>query len=91
MRPLKDGVIAYKSDLAALQERIRRLHIRSDKDLPESLPIPGVIHSTVDRNNATVTVDGLPDDYVAKLRNDLSADISIEQLNLEDIFLEVNR
>ncbi len=88
---LKDGVIAYMCDLSTLQERIRRLHIRSNKDLPESLPIPGAIHSTVNRNSATVTVDGLPDDYVAKLRSDLSADISIEQLNLEEIFLEVNR
>ena len=88
---LKDGVIAYICDLSTLQERIRRLHIRSNKDLPESLPIPGAIHSTVNRNSATVTVDGLPDDYVAKLRSDLSADISIEQLNLEEIFLEVNR
>jgi len=88
---LKNGVIAYKCNLATLQERIRRLHIRSGRELPESLPIPGVIHSIVNRNSATVTVDGLPDDYVAKLRNDLSADISIEPLNLEDIFLEVNR
>jgi ABC-2 type transport system ATP-binding protein len=88
---LKDGVIAYHGDLAALQERIRRLHIHSSRDLPDPLPIPNAIHSEIDRNNATVTVDGLGDDEVGNLQEALSASISIEQLNLEDIFLEVSR
>jgi ABC-2 type transport system ATP-binding protein len=88
---LKDGVIAYHGDLATLQDRIRRLHIRSSRDLPNPLPVPNAIHSIVDRANATITVDGLGDDDIRNLQDALSASISIEQLNLEDIFLEVNR
>jgi ABC-2 type transport system ATP-binding protein len=88
---LKEGVIAYRGDLAALQDRIRRLHIHSTRDLPNPLPIPKVIQSTIDGCIATITVDGLRDDEIQDLQDSLSATISVEQLNLEDIFLEVSR
>ncbi len=90
---LKDGVIAYKGDLAALQDRIRRLHIQSSRELPDPIPIPepNVIRSVIDHTNAAVTVDSVGDDYIRHLQNALSARISIEQLNLEEIFLEVNQ
>ena len=88
---LKDGVIAYQGDLASLQDRIRRLHIRSDRELPDPLPIPKVIRSLINRSSATVTVDGLDDEEIRKLQDLLSASISVEPLNLEDIFLEVHR
>jgi ABC-2 type transport system ATP-binding protein len=88
---LKEGVIAYQGDFASLQERIRRLHIHSGRDLPNPLPVPKAIYSAVDGNSAIVTVDGLGDDDIQSLGQSLSADISVEQLNLEDIFLEVSR
>ncbi len=88
---LKDGIIAYKGDLGTLQDRIRRLHIQSTRELPNPLPIQNIIHSDVNGTNATVTVDGVGDDAVQHLKEVLSATISIEQLNLEDIFLEVHR
>jgi ABC-2 type transport system ATP-binding protein len=88
---LKDGVIVYQGDLAALQDRIRRLHIRSSRDLPDPLPIQKVMRSLVNGNSATVTVDGLGDDEVRHLQEELSAAVSIERLDLEEIFLEMSR
>ena len=88
---LKDGVIAYKGDLATLQDRVRRLHIQSSRELPTPLPIPNILHSVVDKTNATVTVDGFEEEDVQSIQNKLSASISVERLNLEEIFLEVNR
>jgi ABC-2 type transport system ATP-binding protein len=88
---LKDGAISYQGGLAALQDRVRRLHIRASRDLPTPLPISRILHSVVDQSSATVTVDGMEDDEIRKLQETLSATISVEQLNLEDIFLEVNR
>jgi ABC-2 type transport system ATP-binding protein len=88
---LKDGVIAYQGDMAVLQERIRRLHIHSSCDLPDPLPLPGILRSEVDHNNATVTVDGFADDDIKKFQESFSAGIDVEQLNLEEIFLEVSR
>jgi ABC-2 type transport system ATP-binding protein len=88
---LKDGVIAYQGDLASLQDRVRRLHIQSSRELPTPLPIPNMLHSVVEKTNASVTVDGLADEEIAGIQHLLSASISVEQLNLEEIFLEVNR
>jgi ABC-2 type transport system ATP-binding protein len=90
---LKDGVIAYKGDLSTLQDRVRRLHIQSSRELPDPIPIPvpNVIRSVVDHTNATVTVDSVGDDVIRSLQNTLSARISVEHLNLEEIFLEVNQ
>ena len=88
---MKNGRIAYRGDLGSLQERIRRIHIRSDRKLPDPLPIRNVIRSVVEDAKATVTVDSLGDEEIQKLGETLSARVSIESLNLEDIFLEVNQ
>jgi ABC-2 type transport system ATP-binding protein len=90
---LRDGVIAYKGNLSTLQDRVRRLHIQSSRELPDPIPIPAtnVIRSVVDHTNATVTVDSVGDDNIRNLQNALSARISVEHLNLEEIFLEVNQ
>jgi ABC-2 type transport system ATP-binding protein len=88
---LKDGYIAYRGDLAALQERIRRLHIHSVGNLPDPLPIPRILRSEINHNNATATVEGFGDDEINKFEEKYSASIDVEQLNLEEIFLEVCR
>jgi len=88
---LKNGRIAYRGDLDSLQERIRRIHIQSDRELPDPLPVRNVINSAVDGAKAVVTVDGLDDEEIRKLGEALSARVSVESLNLEDIFLEVNQ
>ena len=88
---LKEGRIAYRGDLDSLQERIRRIHIQSDRKLPDPLPIRNVVNCVVDDAKATVTVDGLDDAEIQKLGETLSAHVSTESLNLEDIFLEVNQ
>jgi ABC-2 type transport system ATP-binding protein len=88
---LKSGVIAYQGDLSSLQDRIQRLHIRSTKNLPDPLPLRNAIRTIVNGSSATVTVNGLEDEEVRKLQEQFSASVSVEHLNLEDIFLEVSR
>ena len=88
---LKEGRIAYRGDLGSLQDRIRRIQIQSDRELPDPLPIRNIIRSVVDGAKATVTVDGIDDVEIQKLGETLSARVSAESLNLEDIFLEVNQ
>jgi len=88
---LKDGRIAYQGDLATLQDRVQRLHIQSNRDLPDPLPIKTAIHAVIRGPSATVTVNGLEENEVRNLEEALAASISVEHLNLEDIFLEVNR
>jgi len=88
---LKGGRIAYRGDMDSLQERIRRIHIQSDRELPDPLPLRNVIKSAVDGAKAVATVDGLDDEEIQKFGAALFARVSVESLNLEDIFLEVNQ
>lgn len=88
---LKEGCIQYRGDLGSLQERIRKIHIQSDRELPDPLPISNVIRCVIENTKAVVTVDGANDEEIQKLGETLSARVSTESLNLEDIFLEVNQ
>ena len=88
---LKDGRVAYHGDFSSLQERIRRLHISSDHALPQSLSIPKATYCEIAGTTATATVDGMTDVEIQKLRTELSANITVEQLNLEEIFMETHR
>ncbi|MDR0310856.1 MAG: ABC transporter ATP-binding protein [Acidobacteriota bacterium] len=88
---IKEGRIAYRGDLGSLQERIRKIHIQSDRKLPDPLPVRNVSRCVVEDTKAVVTVDGLDDGEIQKLGETLSARVSTESLNLEDIFLEVSQ
>jgi len=88
---LKDGKIRFEGDLSTLQDRVRRLHIQSGSNLPDPLPIQNCINCKIEKTSALVTVDGITDEEIKNIEKKLSAAITIEQLNLEDIFLELNK
>lgn len=88
---LKDGVVACRGELSTLQERIRRIRIQSDHGLCPPIPLPNILHSVVEGATAEVTVEDVADEEIRSLGDKLSARVTIESLNLEDIFLEVNR
>jgi len=88
---LKNGEIKFKGDLSNLKDRIRRLHIQSSKELPNPLPFYHILSSDINQTNAIVTVDGIADEEIRKMERELSAVITIEHLNLEEIFLELNK
>ena len=88
---LKNGEIRFKGDLSNLKDRIRRLHIQSSKKLSDPLPFHPIISSDINQTSAIVTVDGVADEEIRKIEQELSADITIEHLNLEEIFLELNK
>jgi ABC-2 type transport system ATP-binding protein len=88
---LKDGVIVFTGDLSTLKDRVLRLRIQAGKQLHEPLPIPNILNSSIEGSNAVVTVDGLDEREIRNVEKELSAVITTEHLNLEDIFLELNK
>jgi len=88
---LKDGVITFKGDLSTLKDRIKRIHIQSNSGLPDQLPISNIISQKVNHKSAIVTVDGLQEDDLKYVESKFSAVLTVEQLNLEEIFLELNK
>lgn len=88
---LIDGKIALNDDISTLKDRFCRLHIHAQKELPQTLSIDKAININSNGTSAVVTVDGFTDQDVTNLESLLSAKITIEQLNLEEIFLELNK
>lgn len=88
---LKSGRIVLFDELDAVKDRVKRLRISSEQTLPPHLSIRGLIQQQVDGTSALVTVADLDDRLVDDLRHEFSADVAVEDLNLEDIFVELNR
>ena len=88
---LKYGEISFEGDLSTLKDRILKLRIQGDHDLPEPLPVPNMIHCHILGNQAVVTTDGLLEREIQGIEQALSATIAVERMNLEDIFLELNK
>ncbi|MCP5054364.1 MAG: ABC transporter ATP-binding protein, partial [bacterium] len=64
---LKEGHIRFRGDLSSLKDRVYRLRIQAQKDLPNPLPIDGMVNCSVDGPTAVVTVDGLEEEAIPAL------------------------
>ena len=88
---LKDQRMYWQGDFDSLKESIVRLHIRAQRALPESLPIPNVLNLKRNGTTATVVVRDWQPDVEEALSTELDAELEVEHLGLEDIFLELHR
>jgi len=88
---LKDQQLLWQGELDTLKESVVRLHITAEQALPAPLTLPDMLHQHIKDKVATVTVQNWQDSKLAALEHKLGAKIRIEQLNLEDIFLEMHR
>jgi len=88
---IKDGGLAWAGDLDALKESVVRLHIHGRRALPADLGVPDALKSRVDGCRATVAATDWTSERTAALAARLDADLEVESLALEDIFLELHR
>ena len=87
---LRGGKIVYDGELDELKDTVKRLHVRTPNKLSDAFNVPGAMRVRVDGNEALVSVRGDPDPLIESLRRDYAADVKVEHLNLEDIFLEMH-
>jgi ABC-2 type transport system ATP-binding protein len=90
---LKDQRMYWQGDFDSLKESIVRLHVRAAHALPVSLAIPNALSLRRNGTTATAFVQGWRADLQETLAANLGAEVEIEveQLTLEDIFLELHR
>jgi ABC-2 type transport system ATP-binding protein len=81
----------WQGDLDALKESVVRLHIRGRRELPADLGVPHSISSRVDGSHATVAATHWQPAQHAALAERLGADLEVESLGLEDIFVELHK
>jgi ABC-2 type transport system ATP-binding protein len=87
---LADGQIACFEELDGLKDRVKRLRLRSNLPLPKSFAVPGALRTSIAGSEALIAVANLDDDLIESLESTWDADVSIEDLSLEEIFLELN-
>jgi ABC-2 type transport system ATP-binding protein len=88
---VKDGRLWWRGDFDALKESIVRLHVRASRPLPDALAIPNALSLERNGTSATAVVRDWTDELERDVRAKLDAQVEIESLALEDIFLELHR
>jgi len=87
---MKEGQVVFYDELDALKDQVKRLRLRCDADLPMSFAVRGALSTSVEGRHAVVTVPLVSDELLVEVRQRWSADVEIEDLNLEEIFLEMH-
>ena len=90
---LRSGKIIYDDDLSALKDSVKRIRVSS---LSESVAgelesIPGLLSCQRDGSDAVFCVSGFHGELADRLQTDLGTDVAVEDLNLEEIFLELHQ
>ncbi|MGE0268577.1 MAG: ABC transporter ATP-binding protein [Candidatus Omnitrophota bacterium] len=88
---LKDGAITFVGELDQLKDEVKRLRIVTQKNLPDQFNVEGFLHCESSTHEAIVSVRGFSEHIKIKLEKDYNARVDVEDLNLEEIFLELNR
>ena len=87
---LRNGRIDYFGRLDDLKDGVKRLRITSATDLPASFSVPGSLRLDVRGGTAVAAVAKLDESLPGQLRSEWNADVTVDDLNLEDIFLELH-
>ena len=86
---LRSGVIAYDGELDALKDSVKRLHVTAANPLPQGFDVRGAVWVKVQGNEALVSVREASEELLDEIRRTHGATVQVEDLNLEDIFVEV--
>ena len=88
---LREGRMAWQGELDALKDSVVRLHLRAREPLPERIGMAHTLHEQVNGLTATVSVSRWRPEEAHSLATLFHAEIEVEPLDLEDIFLEMHR
>jgi ABC-2 type transport system ATP-binding protein len=88
---VRRGTIAWAGPLDTLQESVVRLTIASRRALPASLPLTGAISQQVAGQRASAVVTQWNAAELSRLQRELDAQVDVEPLGLEDIFVEFHQ
>lgn len=88
---LNKGNVDFTGGLDTLKDRVKRLRINSDRALPDNLFVEGTLSCERQGQTALISVREFSDRLVYDLTKRFNAEITVEDLNLEEIFLELNK
>jgi ABC-2 type transport system ATP-binding protein len=88
---MREGGMLWQGELDALKESVVRVHLRaSNDDLDPALTLPGQLQGSVTGRTAVFTVSGWSELARQVLRQRVAAEVEVEPLGLEEIFLAMH-
>lgn len=87
---LRNGTIEFCGELDELKERVKRIRLISNDDLPDAFEIPGALNCEVEGSLATASIANYSPELIQSLSHDWNAEITVTDLNLEEIFVELH-
>ena len=87
---LSRGKIRWFDELDEIKDRVKRVRLRSSSGFPRDFAIPNAFGLSVVNHTATAVIPDWDETAADQLRERWGADIEIEDLNLEEIFLELH-
>ena len=89
---LREGRIAFCGELSDLKERVKRLRVRvrNGQQLPNDFSVAGGLRYEIDGPVAQVSVGDYSPQLLEDLQGRWNADVSVHDLNLEEIFVELH-
>lgn len=88
---LENGRIAHFAELDEMKDKVKRLRLRRDEPLPADFSVPGSLRVKIDGTDALISVADASDEFVDYLAKRWQAEVKVEDLNLEEIFVELNQ
>jgi ABC-2 type transport system ATP-binding protein len=85
---VRDGTVAWAGLLDELKESVVRLNITARRTLPPRLPLEGVLSLRIAGHRANAVVSRWDEKTLPALREALDANVDVEPLSLEDLFVE---
>lgn len=85
---VKDGRLAWQGPLDTLKESVVRVHIRARRPIGAHLDLPHALSSRIEGASAVATVADWQAEARDRLAATLEADVDVETLGLEEIFME---
>ena len=84
---VRKGQLAWQGSLDHLKESVVRITVNAPQPLPTSLPWPNVITQRINSTHAVAVVTHWNEQAPAQLARALSADVQVETLALDDLFV----
>jgi ABC-2 type transport system ATP-binding protein len=88
---LNEGVVQFFGELEELKDTVKRLRIIGSNPKPEDIGMGGLIYYNKTDEGVVVTVKDFCSEMQGRLAEQLHVDVQVEDLNLEEIFLEMSR
>ena len=83
-------MIDFFGELDELKDSVKRIRVHGSADLPIDFAVPGSLRTEVAGKTAVVAVAAVDEQLLDGIRNRWDVTVDVEDLNLEDIFLELH-